>query len=77
MHDAPSFFDQDFYTVIILQRLIGDRPGTMIQQEIMRQYKEFKFQHFLSHKKDILDQKGFYTAYKDAGVYGNYFTVNP
>ncbi len=30
LHDAPSFFDPDFYPVLILQRLIGDRPGTML-----------------------------------------------
>ncbi len=41
----------------------------------MQEFSEFKFQHFLSKHPEIIDQKGFYTAYKDAGVYGNYFTV--
>lgn len=37
----------------------------------------FKFQQHLAPYDFILKQKGFYTAYWDAGIFGNYFVCEP
>lgn len=35
----------------------------------------FKYQKFMSKYSFIEQQKGFYSSYWDAGLYGNYFVV--
>ena len=27
VHEAPSFFDNDFFTYLLLQRIVADRPS--------------------------------------------------
>lgn len=37
----------------------------------------FKFQQHLAPYEFILKQKGFYSAYWDTGIFGNYFLCEP
>ncbi len=36
VHEAPSFFDNDFFCYLLLQRIVSDRPGTELELEIMK-----------------------------------------
>jgi predicted Zn-dependent peptidase len=31
VHEAPSFFDNNFFSYLLLQRIISDRPGTDLE----------------------------------------------
>jgi len=36
VNEAPSFFDNDFFCYLLLQRIISDRPDTALELEIMK-----------------------------------------
>jgi hypothetical protein len=36
MYEAPSFFDNEFFTYLLLQRILADRPETELELEIMK-----------------------------------------
>jgi hypothetical protein len=85
VHEAPSFFDNEFFCYLLLQRIIADRPETELELEIMKSNvffilvdsTSFKFQKHLSSYEFIDKQKGFYSSYWDTGMYGNYFHCEP
>jgi len=77
VHEAPSFFDNEFFCYLLLQRIISDRPDTELELEIMKNSTSFKFQKHLASYDFIEKQKGFYSSYWDTGLYGNYFHVKP
>jgi hypothetical protein len=36
VHEAPSFFDNKFFTYLLLQRMVADRPANDFELEIMK-----------------------------------------
>lgn len=38
-YEAPSFFDYEFFTYLLLQRILADRPETELELEILKSTK--------------------------------------
>lgn len=36
IYEAPSFYDNEFFTYLLLQRILADRPDTELELEIMK-----------------------------------------
>lgn len=39
VHEAPSFFDNAFFSYLLLQRMVADRPANLFELQIMKSSK--------------------------------------
>ncbi len=76
--EAANWKDPDYYSFLILQRLIGDKPQHELEAKIFVQDGSTNiFQNKLAGYNNILFQQSLFTPYMDCGLFGNYFYGGP
>lgn len=77
-YDAPSWNHEDYYTFMILERILGsyqiDRNGASHLNEPSKQYSAME--SVLGQLPDVQKATAIYSPYKDCGLFGTYFYGN-
>lgn len=77
-YDAPSWSHEDYYTFMLLERMIGsyqmDRNGVAHLNDVAKQYS--MFEGWCGQLPDVQKGLGIYSPYKDCGLFGTYLHGN-
>jgi mitochondrial-processing peptidase subunit beta len=77
-YDAPSWKHEDYYTFMLLERMIGqyqlDKNGVAHLNDYTKQYSTME-----AHCATMVDMQkgmGMYSPYRDCGLFGTFFHGN-
>ena len=77
-YDAPSWSHEDYYTFMLLERMIGsyqlDRNGVSNLNSAAKQYS--MFEGWLGSLPDVQKGQGIYSPYRDCGLFGTFVHGN-
>ena len=76
-YDAPSIKDEDYYSFLLLQHMIGDYRIDKNAEHLNDVKKQYNSMHaMLGDLVDVTRSDAIYNAYSDCGIWGNYFFGN-
>lgn len=74
-YDAPSWSHEDYYTFMLLERMIGDyqmdKHSVSNLNHVQKQYR--MFETWLGQLPDVQKGVGIYSPYRDCGLFGSFF----
>jgi len=77
-YDAPSWTHEDYYTFMLLERMIGqfqlDKNGSAHLNDFKKQYS--MFENFLGSMVDVHKGQAIYSPYSDCGLFGTFIHGN-
>ncbi|EGR31667.1 mitochondrial processing peptidase beta, putative [Ichthyophthirius multifiliis] len=77
MQEAPSWRDPDYYSFLIVQRILGDKPQSLLDIELLNNSDVNIYQKMLNQIEGVELQNGVYTPYNDTALFGNYYNGSP
>jgi processing peptidase subunit beta len=77
-YDAPSWFHEDYYACLLLERIIGtynfERNGQSHLNDPFKQYSTFE--SYMGNMPDVTKGLSIYSPYRDCGLFGTYMYGN-
>lgn len=77
-YDAPSWTHEDYYTFMLLERILGqyqlDKNGVAHLNDYNKQYSQLE--NFCATMVDMQRAVGIYSPYSDCGLFGTFFHGN-
>ena len=75
--DAPSWKDEDFYSFLLLQRMMGSYEINQHSSHLNDVGKQYNAMHsLLGDLVDVTRAECLYSPYSDCGIFGNWFFGN-
>lgn len=76
-YDAPGWKHEDFYSFLLLQRMIGSYEINQNSGHLNNMSKQYNAMHnLLGDLVDVTRQECLYSPYSDCGIFGNWFFGN-
>jgi len=77
-YDAPSWFHEDYYSFLLLERLMGsyqlDKNGLSHLNDYSKQYS--MLEGWCAAMPDVHKAQAIYSPYRDCGLFGTFITGN-